>query len=271
MEEKYTGNSKAMKLRKYLTFISIGIFISCQTKTEWNEIVTDNNMAATINIGSRVVYTKPGEIKKSDIIIFKSPLTGKISCLRVVGLPGDNVEVVNGILYINKKEYKLPKSSKMIYTVYSKNTSAFSILKSKYEFKPYSENYGMVGITKNQFNEIIKDKIVDSIYQLGFDSNYVYPQILKVSTSKRFNHFYFGPITVPKVGSKIYRKDKMLISSFINFDNDTFEVVEPFYFCIGDSFADAMDSRVIGLLPQSRIIGTVVAINSAKEITEKAN
>ena len=258
-------------MRIYLLYLIVVVFASCQTKVKMNDVISDNNMAATINIGSRIEFKKNSEIGKNDIITFKSPLTGKISCLRIVGFPGDKVEVTKGILYVNGEEYNLPKSSKMIYTVYAKNPSAFSTLQTKYEFKPYSENYGMVNITKRQFDEIKESSIVDSIYQLGFDSNYVYPQILKVSTSRGFNHFYFGPVVIPKVGDKIYRKDKMLISSFLNFGGDFTEVKEPYYFCIGDSFSDAMDSRVIGLIPQSQVLGTVVTINNTKVITAKAN
>ncbi|MES2429295.1 MAG: S26 family signal peptidase [Bacteroidota bacterium] len=258
-------------MKNIITLIYLGMLFSCQNNSPIEAEVTDNYMAGTITIGSTISYKKNQEIKRNDIIAFKSPISQKISCLRVAGLPGEKIEIRNGILFIDKQKYQLSENTKMIYTVISKKPSNFMELRKKYEFKEYSQNYGMVKVTQNEFDEIVNAKMVDSIYKLGFDSNYIYPQMLKVSTSKKFNHFYFGPIFIPRIGDTIFAKDKMLVNNFLGFKNDYLIIKESTYFCIGDSFSDAMDSRVIGLIPQTAILGKVNLITKAKVINIHAN
>jgi hypothetical protein len=249
---------------KIKSLIIITIFASC---TDEDKMFTlrDNNMSSTINIGSKLKYQSVDKITKDDIIVFNLPQGSQKTCLRVVGIPGDTINILKGKLLINEIQYEHVNSSNMIYTVYSKAATDFTNLK-QYNFKPYSENYGMVCITKKQFNEIAKRKLVDSIYSLGFDSAYVYPDIVRTKKSKYFNHYYFGPLIIPKVGDTIFKDDKMLVQSFIKF-NEQIIVNDEYYFCIGDNFSDAIDSRVIGLVPKSKILGKVIDIRNVKIIS----
>ena len=239
-------------------------FASCNNGTDNSFVMSDNNMEETISLGASVSFAKFEALKRNDVIVFENPMTKKLTCLRIVGLPGDVVEIINGEIFLNKVPFVLPNSSKRIYTVYSKNNNFSKVL--KYQFKEYSESYGMVAITADQFKEIRNNSLVDSIYQLGFDSIYVYPEIVKTQNSKRFNHFYFGPLEIPEVNDTISEIDKMLVSNFINFSGDYLQVKQALYFCIGDRFSDAMDSRVIGLSPQSAVIGKVNLVRNATVI-----
>jgi signal peptidase I len=257
-------------MNRYFFILIIIIATSCNNSDSSKFLISDNSMEGTINIGATVSYRSAENINQDDIIAFNNPTTNKPSCLRVVGMPGEKIEIIKGVILINNKEYVLPKSSKMVYTVYSKKSNDFSKLVN-YSFKKYSDNYGMVAITKKQFDEISTNKLVDSIYLLGFDSSYIYPQILKVSTSKKFNHYYFGPVIIPKVGDTVIGSDKMLVSNFLNFTGEYLVVKEPCYFCIGDSFSDATDSRVIGLIPKNKILGIVKHINNTDVVRITSN
>lgn len=222
-------------------------------------------MASTINIGASITYKPSNDVRRNDIAVFYST-GGHVSCLRVVGLPGDKIEILNGKIFINDKEYKRPFSSEAIYTVYSKTKTDFSNLQHDYEFKPYSDHYGMLKITQSEYDTIKSRHLVDSIQETGADSTYKFPEIVSVSTSKYFNHYWFGPIYVPKKGEYISKSDKMLIHGFYDFDTDRFLINDDYYFCLGDSFSDAMDSRIIGLIPKEKIIGIVKAIKNTKII-----
>jgi hypothetical protein len=270
MEAEHKTTSITKQMRKYFFILIVIAVTSCRDKGSVNFLNVDNSMEGTINMGATVSYLKVEKISRNDIITFNNPISNKLSCLRVVGMPGERVEIIKGVILVNNMEYYLPKSSKMVYTVYSKKANDFSKL-SDYNFKKYSDNYGMVAITKNQFDEIGSNKLVDSIYLLGFDSSYFYPQILKVSTSKKFNHYYFGPIFIPKIGDTIIESDKMLVNNFLSYANDYLIIKEPCYFCIGDSFSDAMDSRVLGLIPESKILGKVVHINNKELVRVTSN
>lgn len=224
-------------------------------------LITDMSMSSTINVGATVTYTKTDKFERNDIVVFDLPNRKELGCLRVVGMPGDKIEILKGKILINEKQFDRSSNSSMIYTVYSKIPTDFSNLQ-RYNFRSYSKNYGMVRVTMKEFEEIQDRKLVDSIYELGFDSLYVYPDIVKTSSSKYLNHFYFGPIHVPKMGDTIVEDDKSLLKLFTNF---SYPMVanEEYYFCIGDSFSDAQDSRVIGLIPKSRILGKVTNIENA--------
>ena len=251
-------------MNKYIKIATVFFVVSCKHQTDNTYVSSDNDMASTINIGATITYKKTDKINRNDIVIFNSPGTNQKSCLRVAGLPGEKIEIKKGVLLINDKEFLLAPSSKMVYTVYSKSGNFSSL--QKYNFKEYSDTYGMVGITKNELDEIINNRLVDSIYLLGFDSNYIYPQILKESTSRKFNHYYFGPIFIPSIGDTLYKKDEIMVSNFLNFSNDYLIINEPCYFCIGDSFTNAMDSRVIGIIPKSAILGKLQSVRNVKVI-----
>ena len=248
-------------MKKYVILLAVVILGSCKNKPNKEVIITDKYMENTISIGAKVIYGEANKINRNDIVVFKDPSQNKLSCLRIVGMPGEKIEIIRGLIFINGKEYHFPESSKMIYTVYSKINDNFSVL-ADYDFKNYNANYGMVYVTKKQVDEIKAKKLVDSIYPLGFDSFTVLPEIVRVSTSKYSNPYYFGPVIIPNIGDTIFKKDEMLIFHFSKFDNDYQIVDDNFYFCIGDGFSDARDSRQLGLIPKERIVGRVTHIDN---------
>lgn len=73
----------------------------------------------------RVFYSAP---ERGDVVIFKEPLHNKVDYIkRVIGLPGDKIQMDNGRLYINDKpverefvgqEYHTTEQGKMYYTRY---------------------------------------------------------------------------------------------------------------------------------------------------------
>jgi signal peptidase I len=216
------------------------------------------NMAYTIPIGAAFSYEEVKKINRNDIVAFNSLSNGKPTCLRVIGLPGDKIEIIKGQILINDQPFDLPNSSTSIYTVQSKSGN-FSKLQG-YDYKPYSEEYGTVRISKDEYNTIVEKKLVDSIYRLGAPPDYIFPGVVTVSTSKHFNHFYFGPVFIPKVGDTISQEDKMLIKGFADFSSDKKVIDKEFYFVVGDSFSDAMDSRIFGLIPKDKILGKATQI-----------
>ena len=67
------------------------------------------SMKPTIRPGDRIALIKAGILKRSDIIIFKDPENTEAYLVkRVIGLPGDTVEVANGRLYLNENAVNEP-------------------------------------------------------------------------------------------------------------------------------------------------------------------
>jgi signal peptidase I len=76
------------------------------------------SMEPTIKPGDRMILTKPGVLKRDDIVIFRDPQEPKEYLVkRLIGLPGDVVEVTWGRFYRNGKPVEEPylKESFIVY------------------------------------------------------------------------------------------------------------------------------------------------------------
>jgi signal peptidase I len=81
-------------------FLLIVLFSACSPKTV---LVEGAAMSPTLNHGDRILTDEnTGELKRGDIITFLYPKdTSKWYIKRVIGLPGELVEIRGGIVYIN--------------------------------------------------------------------------------------------------------------------------------------------------------------------------
>ncbi len=113
------GKKKKESLGQTIKSLAILIFVICAIRSvviDWNDVPT-GSMNPTIMEGDRIVVNhlaynlrvpffhwqifQWGEPQRGDIVTFKSPLDGNRNVKRVVGVPGDRFEVVNGRLKIN--------------------------------------------------------------------------------------------------------------------------------------------------------------------------
>ncbi|SJZ62322.1 signal peptidase I [Pilibacter termitis] len=71
--------------------------------------VLGHSMDPTLSNKERVIALKHEKIERFDIITFKAPDdSGKNYVKRVIGLPGDSIQCMDDVLYINGKIYKEP-------------------------------------------------------------------------------------------------------------------------------------------------------------------
>ncbi|MDO4988498.1 MAG: signal peptidase I [Synergistes sp.] len=87
--------------------------------------IPSGSMIPTLEIGDRVLvlkiwYSLPShEVERGDIIVFKYPVDPRRDFIkRVIGLPGDKVEMKNGSVYINGNE---------LFETYVKNTDTYNM------------------------------------------------------------------------------------------------------------------------------------------------
>lgn len=93
------------------------------------------SMVPTLEPNDRVIvlkfwYSMPGvDPKRGQIAVFKYPVDPRRDFVkRIIGLPGDTVEMRQGVVYINGKE---------IFEPYVKNTDTFDMLPVKVPEKSY--------------------------------------------------------------------------------------------------------------------------------------
>jgi signal peptidase I len=68
--------------------------------------VQGESMMPTFEDNNRLVVSKISEIDHFDIIVFHSPVSEKDFIKRVIGLPGDTIEMNNDQLFINGEVYQ---------------------------------------------------------------------------------------------------------------------------------------------------------------------
>ncbi len=70
-----------------------------------NAVVPSDSMKDTINIGDHLIINrlayKVANIERGDIVVFPSPDDGTLLVKRVIGLPNENVQIIDGDVYID--------------------------------------------------------------------------------------------------------------------------------------------------------------------------
>lgn len=114
-EEKRAANPKLYNTLEWLIIIvlalAIALFINFVIII--NSTVPTGSMENTIMPGSRMIGLRVSywfsDPKRGDIVVFKYPDDpSQIFVKRVIGLPGETVEVIDGITYINGEELEEP-------------------------------------------------------------------------------------------------------------------------------------------------------------------
>jgi signal peptidase I len=85
--------------------VALLIFFGVQAIIE-SRIVEGSSMEANLHDGERLIVVKAaywfGEPQRGDVIIFTHPLDPERTLVkRVIGLPGEQIEIKNGVVYIN--------------------------------------------------------------------------------------------------------------------------------------------------------------------------
>lgn len=222
----------------------------------YNNVMMDN----TLKDGKvyKVSIQKPQEYQVNDIVVYeyydaflRRDLT---SVGRIIGLPGDTIEISNSMIFRNGKLLRLPVSAMYYYTVVFNNPDQSLI--SRYSMKLYSGNIYHAFLSNidsmtivNRHNETVKH-----INKAKFPLN---PAVLlSLTNSFQWELDNFGPVIVPERGTTLAgEKVESFINGFVGEKKDLI-IDSEYFFTIGGNFHNcASDSRYGGFINFNRLYG----------------
>ena len=89
-----------MKFRQNL----IGIAILINKFVFYNVYIPSESMVPTLNVGDKLMVTRiynTDNIKRGEVVVFYSEELQETVIKRVIGIPGDHIEIDNGVVAIN--------------------------------------------------------------------------------------------------------------------------------------------------------------------------
>ncbi|MDG5798754.1 signal peptidase I [Marinilabiliaceae bacterium ANBcel2] len=197
---------------------------------------------------------------------------------RMVGLPGDTIEIRRGTLYVNNKPIKESKNTIKPYR-WQGNESQFNRLQSRLskERKEYTQySHQIIHLSNRDLKEIgrLAEYCEEVILQRGVPDKNVFP----FERLRGWNADNMGPIYLPRSGDnieitpenislykrkievfennpKITVKGNYVFMNNIPISSYTFKL--NYYWTIGDNRPNSLDSRYWGAVPQNHIVGKI--------------
>ena len=99
-------NKKSSFFREWVIPIlaAIGIAILINKFVFYNVYIPSESMVPTLNVGDKLMVTRiynTDNIKRGDVVVFYSDELQETVIKRVIGIPGDHIEIDNGVVTIN--------------------------------------------------------------------------------------------------------------------------------------------------------------------------
>jgi len=206
---------------------------------------------------------------------------------RTIGLPGDEIRIIDRRVHINGEKIDRPKGVQFVYDVYTKSPLSVEVLQEKYDIyitekerSFYAANrFYRMPLTDGE-KEIMEG--MSSIDSITIDMKrpqadlHIFPNHPDYSWTED----NFGPLWIPKEGETIelslenlplyrrainvYEKNELEVKGsdiYINGQKATsYTFKQDYYFMMGDNRHNSADSRFWGFVPFDHIVGKAVFI-----------
>jgi len=228
---------------------------------------------------------------------YEKPIDKKTNYVkRCVGIPGDNLSIKDGIVYINDKELQLPERAKPQYSYWlgydGKTPIDFDFLLKDmkvtdgiFYVSSNRDSIGIKALTKENSERLKNIPGITSVTRMvrrGAEDG-IYPdhQDGIVSKTNNWNCDNFGPIYIPKAGVTValdlaslplykkiiteYEKGNVLkiVGNDIYINNKivkSYTFQQNYYWMMGDNRHNSLDARYFGFTPEDHIVGKPVFI-----------
>lgn len=254
-------------------------------------------------------FRLPGfqDVKRNEIVVFNwpvdtvryfgdrsnihvdKPLDKKSNYVkRCVGIPGDQLEIKEGYIYINGERTKLGERAKPQYSykVFTEYSLPQELMFERYGVTgnfgkiPNSNEYRFASLTEEVAKQLENNPNIDSVVKMLVPKKIADPGVFPHVKSLQWNRDNYGSIYIPEAGKTValslenlplykriiteYEGHELSVKgSQILIDNtavDSYTFQQDYYWMMGDNRHNSEDSRYWGFVPFDHILGKPVFI-----------